>query len=108
MLCLGMTYSVDLRKTVMSFLSDGGSKSEAVRTFKISRDTIYRWLNAEDLRPKKHGSRHRKIDMEALRRHVEADSDMFLHDRAKAFNVSTSAMHYAMKRLGFVKKRTRL
>jgi len=57
-----MTYSIDLRETVMSFISDGGSKSEAVRLFKISRDTIYRWLNAEDLAPKKHGFRNRKLD----------------------------------------------
>ena len=103
-----MTYSLDLRERVVAFISDGGSKSEAIRTFKISRDTIYRWLNAEDLRPKKHGPRRGKIDMKALRRHVEEDSDMLLHDRAKEFGVSTSAMHYAMKRLGFVKKRTRI
>lgn len=103
-----MTYSIDLRERVLSFLSDGGSKSEAIRMFKISRDTIYRWLNADDIRPKKHGSRRSKIDMEALKRHVEGDGDMYLHDRAQVFNVSTSAMHYAMKRLGFVKKRARL
>jgi len=103
-----MTYSIDLRERVLSFLSDGGSKSAAVRTFKVSRDTIYRWLNADDLHPKKHGPRCSKIDMLALRRHVEENADMFLHERAEVFNVSTSAMHYAMKRLRVVKKRTRL
>ena len=61
-----MTYSLDLRERVVAFISDGGSKSEAIRTFKISRDTIYRWLSMEDLHPKKHGQRNRKLDKKAL------------------------------------------
>ena len=72
-----MTYSLDLREKVISFISDGGSKSEAMRIFQLSRDTIYRWINAEDLRPKEHGQRHRKIDKEALRKHVEEYSPDF-------------------------------
>jgi len=103
-----MTYSVDLREAAISYIKNGGSKVGACRIFGCTRNTLYRWLKMDDLRPKKHGSRHRKIDMEALRRHVEEDGDMFLHDRAKVFNVSTSAMHYALKRLGVVKKRTRI
>tara|TARA_R110002072_G_scaffold81605_5_gene186701 strand:+ start:973 stop:1284 length:312 start_codon:yes stop_codon:yes gene_type:complete len=101
-----MTYSIDLREKVISFIADGGSKSEAVRIFKISRDTLYRWLNAEDLRPKVHGERNRKIDKVALRKHVEDHPDMYLHERSALFNVGISGMHYALKRLGIVKKRT--
>lgn len=78
-----MPYSLDLRKRVLSFVSEGGSKSEAVRLFKISRDTLYRWLNAEDLKPKKHGFRNRKLDKQALRKHVEEHPDMLLHERAE-------------------------
>lgn len=54
----------------MSIMVDGRSKSEAVRLFKISGDTIYRWLNAEDLTPKKHSSRNRKLDKKALKKLV--------------------------------------
>ena len=103
-----MTYSLDLRKKVVSFVSDGGSKSEAVRLFKISRDTLYRWLNAEDLKPKKHSLRHRKLDKKALQKHVEEHPDMFLHERAEAFGVHTSSISRALKTLGIVKKRARV
>jgi len=103
-----MTYSLDLRKKAVSFISDGGSKSEAMRIFKISRDTIYRWLNADDLCPKVHGSRNRKIDKVALRKHIEDYPDMYLRERAEVFNVSLSAIHYALKKMRIVKKRTPL
>lgn len=103
-----MTYSIDLRETVMSFISDGGSKSEAVRLFKISRDTIYRWLNAETLVPKAHGFRNRKLDKKALRKHVEEHPDMFLHERAEIFGVHTSSISRALKAMRIVKKRARL
>jgi putative transposase len=101
-----MTYSLDLREKVVFFISDGGSKSEAMRIFNLSRDTIYRWLNAEDLHPKIHSSRNRKIDKAALRKHVEDYPDLYLHERAEVFNVSLSAVHYALKKMGIVKKRT--
>lgn len=103
-----MTYSLDLRKKVLSFVSDGGSKSEAVRLFKISRDTLYRWLNADDLRPKKPGLRHRKIDKAALKKHTEEHPDMFLHERAEVFGVHTSSISRALKTLKIVKKRARI
>ena len=89
----------------MSFIADGGSKSEAVRLFKISRDTIYRWLNAENLAPKKHGFRNRKLDKKVLRKHVEQHPDMFLHERAEVFGVHTSSISRALKAMRIVKKR---
>ena len=76
--------------------------------FQISRDTIYRWLNADDLRPKKHGLRNRKLDKAALRRHVEEHPDLFLHERAEIFGVHTSSISRALKTLGIVKKRAPL
>jgi len=100
-----MTYSLDLRKKAVSFILDGGSKSEAMQIFQVSRDTIYRWLNADDLKPKVHGSRNRKINKEALAKHVEDYPDMFLRERAEAFGVHLSAVHYALKKRRIVKKR---
>ena len=38
----------DLRKRVLDFITNGGSKSAAERTFRVSRRTIYNWLEAED------------------------------------------------------------
>jgi len=103
-----MTYSIDLREKAVSFARSSGSKSEAVRIFKVSRDTLYRWLKMDDLRPKPSGLRNRKIDKAALMKHVEDHPDMFLHERAEVFGVHTSSISRALKTLGIVKKRTRV
>ena len=48
-----MAYSTDLRKRVLYFINNGGSKVAAERTFGVSRRTIYNWLEAEDPSPVK-------------------------------------------------------
>jgi len=101
-----MTYSLDLREAAISYINNGGSKIKAARLYNISRNTLYRWLNADDLYPKPALERNRKIDKEALRKHVEDYPDMFLRERAEIFNVSLSAIHYALKKMRIVKKRT--
>jgi len=103
-----MTYSIDLREKAVFFVRSSGSKSEAVRIFKVSRDTLYRWLKMDDLRPKPSGLRNRKIDKAALKKHVEDHPDMFLHERAEVFDVHISSISRALKTLGIVKKRTRV
>jgi len=108
MLCFSMTYSLDLREAAISYIKNGGSKIEASRLFGFSRSTLYRWLEMDDLGPKVHGPRNRKIDMPALKKHVEDYPDMFLHERAEVFGLAVSGMHYALKRLGIVKKRARV
>ena len=44
-----MRYSVDLRKRVLQFIKEGGSKSQAARMFKVSRASVYNWLGMDDL-----------------------------------------------------------
>ena len=46
-----MSYSVDLRKRVVSYVESGGSKSEAARRFEVSRKTVYNWLALDDWHP---------------------------------------------------------
>ncbi|EDZ66352.1 IS630 transposase-related protein [Nitrosococcus oceani] len=103
-----MTYSLDLREAALSYIKKGGSKVEASRLFGFSRNTLYRWLNADDLAPKKAGFRHRKIDKAALKKHTEEHPDMFLHERAEVFGVHTSSISRALKTLKIVKKRARI
>ena len=105
MLYYDMTYSISLRRKVISYVEKGGGKREASRIFQISPDTLYRWLNSEDLAPKKHGSRKRKIDKEELRREVDRKPDALLREHAVVFNVSTSAVFQALKKMKIVKKR---
>ena len=57
-----MTYSLDLRQRVVSFVEGGGSKSEASRVFRVGRNTVYSWLR----RP--HGPPHPRLGPERGRR----------------------------------------
>jgi putative transposase len=66
---------------------------------------LYRGLDRDDLRPKAHGQRHRKIDKVALNKHVQDHPEMYLHERATLFDVHTRAISRTLKTLGIVKKR---
>jgi putative transposase len=100
-----MSYGIDYRRLVVSFVEEGGSKRDAARLFKISPNTVYEWLKrAEDLRPRPALSRIRKMDKAALRQHVQDNPDALLRERAALFGVSPVAVFCAMKKMKFVKK----
>ena len=104
-----MAYSTDLRKRVLDFIKNGGSKAAAKRTFGISRRTIYNWLATEDPfaseKPGPKGPRH--IDYEALGHHVADFPDATLAERAKHFGVSTNGIFYALTQLNITRKKRR-
>ena len=56
-----MSYSVDLRERAVSYVRGGGSRAQAAALFQVGRTTLYRWLNAPDLRPKPALERRRKL-----------------------------------------------
>src|ERR1700756_3684211 len=98
MLCCGMAYGIDYRRRVIDFVKEGGSKLEAARLFKVHPETVYEWLKrGEDLSPRPAKTRRRKIDKEALRRHVREYPDAFLRERAAVFKVTPEAIFYLMK-----------
>jgi len=101
-----MTYSSDLRRAALAFIKEGGSQKEASKVFGLSRDILLRWSKAESLEPKRGYTRRRKIDADALRQHVKDHPNMYLRERAEEFGVAVNSMHYALKRLGIVKKTT--
>ena len=71
---MAKAYSLDLRKKVIAFVAQCGSKREAARTFNIGEDTIYRWVRrnkAGDLSPKKRTDFPRKVPLETLLKYVE-------------------------------------
>ena len=104
-----MTYSTDLRERVLNFITNGGSKAAAERTFSISRRTIYNWLEAEDPltyeKPGPKGPRH--IDYDALEQHVADFPDNTLAERGKHFGVSTNGIFYALSKLNITRKKKR-
>lgn len=107
MLYFGMTYQKPHRKAVISYIKDGGKKSEASRIFKVSRETIYRWLKLDDITPRPPPkTRNRKIDKESLRRHIEQYPDMFLRERAAHFGVAISSMSESLSKMKICKKKS--
>ncbi len=100
-----MSYSIDYRRRVISFVKEGGSKLEAARVFKVNPDTIYEWLKrGEDLTPRPAQRRRRKIDRVALEAHVSKHPDAFLRERAAHFKVDPSTISYHLRLMKIVKK----
>src|SRR5665213_2028008 len=99
-----MSYSVDLRERVVEYVSKGGSKAEAARIFVIGRDTIYRWLSADDLSPRPAKTRKRKLDKAALAAHVRDYPDWVLRERAAHFGVRINSIWSALQTLRISKK----
>jgi len=101
-----MTYSIDLRKRVVEFVSEGGSKAESSRRYEVSLWCVDDWCKREDLAPKVHSLRQRKIDKEALRRHVQLYPDALLRERAKLFGVRINAVWSMMRKMKLTHKKS--
>jgi len=99
-----MTYSLDLRKRVVSFVERGGTRVEASRRYDVHYDTVRNWLRRDDLRPKTHGSRQRKLDKAILAKHVQDFPNLLLRERAAYFCVDPSAVWYSLRAMKIVKK----
>ena len=101
-----MHYSIDLRQRVVDFVRGGGSKAEPSRRFKVSLWCVFDWLKRGDLSPQKVTRRHRKLDWEALRVHVQAYPDACLKERFEHFQGHIHAIWYALRRMKLTYKKT--
>ena len=99
-----MTYSVDIRARAVARVNEGMQRCEVARLFGLTTRTLYNWMKAGDLHPKKHGSRQGKIDKAALKAHVRDNPDATLHERAVYFGVHINAIWSALKKMNIVKK----
>ena len=77
---------------------------DACERYGIHRQTLWRWLKKEELAPERVQDRQRKIDVVALKQHVEDHPDMIIRERAAAFGVYPNAIWYQLKKLGITKK----
>ena len=100
-----MTYSIDLRKRVVEFVQEGGSKAEASRRYKVSLWCVNDWCKRQDLTPKPQKRRQRKLDWEALSRHIEEYPDALLRERAQYFEVHINAIWYATRQMKLTRKK---
>jgi transposase len=99
-----LSYSVDLRERVVSYVRGGGSRAQAAVLFQVGRTTIHRWLHAPDLHPRPALERRRKLDKSALAAHVREFPDALLKERAAHFGVHINAIWMALKKLKVTKK----
>lgn len=101
-----MSYSVDLRERVVAFVANGASKCEATRRFGVSRWCVYNWLSRECLQAQKMGPKAPwKLNLEALKAHIEEHPDAYLRERAVVLGVSDFAIRCGLKRLGIHRKK---
>ena len=102
-----MRCSKDLRQRVIAFVKSGGSRAEAAHRFQVSRGSVYNWLNAADaLRYRRPGPKAgRRLDWEALRRHVEQQADLTQKERARYFGVSRHCIWNALWKMGLRRKK---
>ncbi len=100
-----MSYSLDFRQRVFKLKQQEKlTFEETSERFGIPTRTLFRWQ--QRIEPKAKRSRpSTKVDMDALRKDVEQHPDRYQYERAKAFGVRQSTIHYALKRLGISNKK---
>lgn len=84
------SYSLDLRKRVLTYIDEGHTYKDAVETFKVSyscvRSLVRLYEETGDLSPKPHGGgnpgRFRSEDLETLCRLSEEHPDAYLRELA--------------------------
>lgn len=102
-----MTYNIDLRSRVISFVSSGGSRKKASRYFKVSIWCVHDWCRRGEgnLEARQHGRRNRKLNWGALKQHIEVHPAMLLRERAAHFEVHISAIWYACRQMALSHKK---
>ena len=107
-----MSYSPDFKELVVKKIRNGMSRSEAMEFFKISRDSVYRWLkifkeNDTFSSPSHRSSRPRKIDPQALVTAFEEYPDATLAEIAKQFDCWPQSIHKRCVKLGITRKKNK-
>jgi len=102
-------YSTDLRKKVLDYIDEGHSQSNASKTFKISRKTIYNWMQLRRTGnyalSREHKRKPRKIDHEKIKDYIKKHPDAYLQEIAQEFGLSINGVWSACKRLNITRKK---
>ena len=100
-----MTYSVDFRKQVLKIRTEEKlSLAKVAKRFGVGVATVMRWTKKIEAQIKRNKPAT-KIDMEALKKDIEAYPDGYHYERAERLKVSKSGIFYALKRLGVTYKK---
>lgn len=104
-----MAYPEKLRIAALKYLNQGNSYAQTARTFGVGTNTLCQWKRKlrrdGTLKDKPPRRPWKKIDPKALEAYVKAHPDKMLKEYADHFGVAQSSMHYALKTLGFTRKK---
>lgn len=104
-----MTYGLDFRKRVISYVQLGHSKKDTCDLFGISTNTLYLW--EKQLETKGHLERKpralspRKLPLDQLENYVREHPDAFLREIAEYFNCSIPSVWAALKKVNITLKK---
>ena len=102
-----MAYSLDFRRRVFRIKEEENlTFQQTAQRFQINIRTLFRW--EKRIEPiLKRNKPATKINMQALAEDVKKHPDDYQYERAKRFNVSTSCIKYALRRLRVTFKKKR-
>ena len=103
-------YSLDLRTRIVEFIQSGGTKTDAARRFKVVRQTVHRYLNAQKkgcLAPKPQPGRKKTFKDETLRKAVKKHPDATLAEHGKSLGVTHAAVWKRLRQLALTLKKSR-
>jgi len=106
-------YGVDLRERVLSFIDSGNSKYEAERVFKVSRKTIYNWINLKSksgnisIKPVRNIGGY-KLDHSDIEEYINSNNDKTLKEIAYKFSTCQSAIFNICCKLNITRKKNRV
>jgi transposase len=105
-----MSYGPDFREFVVKKIVSGMSRSEAVKFFNISLDSVYRWVKEYSETgsfsvKKRKEYKPKKISKQALIDEMNATPDATLEEISKKFSCSQVAVWKRLKLLGFTRKK---
>lgn len=105
-----MSYSLDFRRCVVENVMSGMPWEEAMRVFKVSRNSIGNWCR--QLRktgtlspPARKTSKVRKVDIDVLKQMVANNSDATLEELGEPFGVYPSTIDYHLRKLKITRKK---
>jgi transposase len=107
-------HSNDLRQRAVDFVKQGNTKTDAIKIFKIARQTLYDWLKLDKLgklttvKPFT-GARKSKVSLLEFQTFLEQNPDLYYREIAKEFKISIPQACRLTRKLNFtVKKNSNL
>ena len=101
-------YSAKTRKEILNYYHNGHTFRETCSNFRISQDTLARWLKEEKAGTpivSKYRGKKPSIDVKEFQQYVDANPDKTQSEMAEAFGVSQPTICYYLKKIGYVLKK---